>query len=348
MVRRAAPWWMNSRSNFSANAERPAVGRRQPRLADDRGRQPGLATLGVDRVDLVGPLPVVGRGLRADARPHEPGQGGQHVDRRERPLPVEFPAQHDLAFGDVAGEVGNRVGDVVVGHREDRQLRHRPVAPADHAGPLEDRGEVGVHVAGIAPPSGNLLPGGAQLAQRLAVVGDVGQHDEHVHAALERQVLRLRQREPGRQQALDGRVAGAVEVEHAAREGVARLEAPEEVLRLPLGEAERDEDHRERLGARRARVGHHPRRELEAREAGAREDRQLLAAHEGVHPVDGGNAGLDEVRRLAAAHRIERRGPRRPPRRRPPAPGVRRAARRNRRTPARAAPRPPSHGRCRR
>jgi hypothetical protein len=46
--------------------------------------------------------------------------------------PVEVAREHDLALGDVAGEVGDRVRDVVGGHRQDRELRQRPRVSRRH------------------------------------------------------------------------------------------------------------------------------------------------------------------------------------------------------------------------
>ena len=42
---------------------------------------------------------------------------------------VECPVEHDLALGDVAGQIGDRVADVVGRHGQDRQLRDRALAP---------------------------------------------------------------------------------------------------------------------------------------------------------------------------------------------------------------------------
>ena len=42
------------------------------------------------------------------------------------------------------------------------------------------------------------------------------------------------------------------------------------------------------------------------RQAGSREDRQLLAADEGVQAVDGGHAGLNELCRVGAGRRVHR------------------------------------------
>ena len=78
------------------------------------------------------------RVLRADARVHEPREGGQHVDRWEHSAPVELSTEDHLALGDVAGEIGDGVGDVVVRHGQDGQLRHAAGLPLDDAGALEE------------------------------------------------------------------------------------------------------------------------------------------------------------------------------------------------------------------
>jgi hypothetical protein len=71
-----------------------------------------------------------------------------------------------------------------------RHLGDRAGAIAQQAGALEDRGEVGVHVPGIAAATGNLLPRGADLPERLTIVRDVGHDDEHAEAGLKGEILR--------------------------------------------------------------------------------------------------------------------------------------------------------------
>jgi hypothetical protein len=58
----------------------------------------------------------------ADCRFHESGQRGQDVDRRVDLFVVHLAVDEYLALGDVAGEIRDRVGDVVVWHGQDRQL----------------------------------------------------------------------------------------------------------------------------------------------------------------------------------------------------------------------------------
>ena len=48
----------------------------------------------------------------ADGRFHEAGEGGENVDWGVNAFVVELAVDKDLAFGDVACEVGDGVGDI--------------------------------------------------------------------------------------------------------------------------------------------------------------------------------------------------------------------------------------------
>ena len=163
---------------------------------------------------------------------------------------MQLPAQHDLPLGDVARQVRDGVGDVVVGHRQHGKLRHRARLALEHTGALEDGGEVRVHVRGVPAPPGDLLACGRHLAQGLAVVGDVGHHDEHVHAVHEGQVLGAGEAGPRGEQALDGRVLRLVQEQNRALERRAGGETVEEGPGLALGDSRPPRTRRRR--ARRA------------------------------------------------------------------------------------------------
>ncbi len=92
-----------------------AVQLAQRLLTDDRHQAPRFLTLGVAGVELVGQVTVVLPGaILADAVVHQARQGPQHVDGREDPAAMELAGEHDLSLGDVAGQVGDGMGDVVV------------------------------------------------------------------------------------------------------------------------------------------------------------------------------------------------------------------------------------------
>ena len=67
-----------------------------------------------------------------------------------------------------------------------------------------------------------------------------------------------------------------------------------------MRDAHRAEDDGELLARLDPRLADDLRGELVGRKARAGEDRQLLPADQRVQPVDGANAGLDEVGRLLA------------------------------------------------
>ena len=62
--------------------------------------------------------------------------------QKNKRVPTSYARSTDrqthLPLRDVARQVGDGVRDVIVGHRQDRQLSDRPVAPVHTAGPLVD------------------------------------------------------------------------------------------------------------------------------------------------------------------------------------------------------------------
>ena len=175
-----------------------------------------------------------------------------------------------------------------------------PRLARDAAGALEDRREVAVQIAGIALPAGHFAARRGHLAQRLAVVRHVVQHDEHVQAEVERQVLGGGQRAARRDQPLGGRIVGEV---HECHDAVPRARRAECVLvaqRDVARQAERRKDDREALDARRVRLRDDLHRQRVVRQSGLGEDRQLLPEHDAVERIDRRNARLEEVARKLA------------------------------------------------
>src|SRR6056297_2963627 len=284
-------------------------------LAGDRDEASQVQAVRVRRLELVGDVLVVGAGLAlADAVVHQSRQRRTGVDRREDALVVEVARQVDLALGDVAGQVGDRVRDVVVGHGEDRQLRDRALLALHHAGALVDPREVGVHVAGIAAAAGNLLARAADLAKRLAVVRHVGQDDQHMVVVLVREVLRGRQRHARGEDPLDRGVVRLVQEQHRPRQSAGPLELLREEGQLSLRDAHRGEHHGElALLADHGRLTRDLRGQLVGRQARSGEDRQLLAADQADQRVDRADAGLDELLGLPPRDGVDRRAADRQP-----------------------------------
>ena len=188
------------------------------------------------------------------------------------------------------------MGLVVFRHGQDRDEGDGALLADAAAGTLIERGKVGIEVAGVAAAARDLLARGGDLTQSLGVVRDVGHDDQHVHPALEGQIFGGGQGHTRRCDTLDSRVVGEVREDDGAVDGARAAEFLDEELRF----LERDADGGEDDGEVRRVVAQHLRLtgdlggQLRMRQAGAGEDRQLLAADEGVEPVDRGDACLDE------------------------------------------------------
>ena len=168
----------------------------------------------------------------------------------------------------------------------------RPVA--NPAAALVDGGEVAVEVARVAASRRDVAAGGGDLAQRLAVVGHVDEHHEHVEPEVEGKMLGDGQGETRREEPLDDGVRGGVDDEHELTRRLALLETGAHRRRVGVGDTHRPEHDPERRVAdaclRRDLDG-----QLEVRQAADREDGQLLAAHDRgqrVHDRDAGDDGL--------------------------------------------------------
>src|SRR2546427_2124027 len=277
-------------------------------LPDDGHDAADVLALRVRGIELVRDLLVVlARPVFPDPGVHEAGQGGERVDRRVDPFPVQLPVHGDLAFRDVPGQVRDGVGPVVVGDRHDRDLGDAARPALDPPGPFIDRRQIGVRVAGIPATTGHLFARGADLTQRLRVVRHVRQDHQDVHADFVRQVLGRRQRHPRRDEPFDRGVVREVEEQDRPLEGARALEVVHEDSGVLVGDAHRREDDAEwLLAAEDLRLSRDLQGHLVVRQARAREQRQLLTADKGVQPVDRRDARLDELRGMLAGVRVDR------------------------------------------
>src|SRR2546425_913604 len=163
--------WPRSATRRVRELEHLAIAVRERLFPDDGDEAADVLAFRIRGVELVRDLLVVLPGpVLADSGVHQPGKGGQRVDRRVDRLPVQVPGDRHLAFRDVPREVRDRMRPVVVRDRHDGNLRDAPFSPVDAAGSLVHRGEIRVHVAGISATARNLLPRSADLSQRLGIV----------------------------------------------------------------------------------------------------------------------------------------------------------------------------------
>lgn len=93
--------------------QRQLVFGRKGFLADDGLHAGGVAADGIFGVELVGDVAVVFPCVTfANGGFHEAGEGWEDVDWGVDALVVKLTVDEDLAFGDVAGQVGDGVGDI--------------------------------------------------------------------------------------------------------------------------------------------------------------------------------------------------------------------------------------------
>ena len=120
---------------------------------------------------------------------HQTGQRRQYVDRWIDRLSVKLSIQNDLTFGDIPGQVRDRVGDIVVRHGQDRDLCDRSGAALYDTGTLVKRSQFTVEITRITFTGRNLALGGRYFSHRLTERGNIGQNNQNVHTFFKSQIL---------------------------------------------------------------------------------------------------------------------------------------------------------------
>src|SRR5699024_5257229 len=167
--------------------------------------------------------------------------------RRIDSLTVELAVKHDLPLGDVPRKVGDRMGDIIVRHGQNRNLRDRTGSTAYNARALIEGGELAVQIAGVTLSGRNLSLAGGDLAHRLAEGGDICQNNQNVHALFESQVFGRGERHLRRDQTFHDRVIGQVQEHYHVVGYAALLKGTAEELRHVVFDAHRREDDGELL-----------------------------------------------------------------------------------------------------
>uniref|UniRef100_A0A2M4D215 Putative secreted protein n=1 Tax=Anopheles darlingi TaxID=43151 RepID=A0A2M4D215_ANODA len=276
-----------------------------------------VLTDGVASVQLVGHIRVIlARHALTDGGLHQTRQRRQHVDRRIDLSVVQLTIDVDLTLGNVTGQIGNRMGDIVVRHSQNGDLGDRTVAALDTSGTLVDGGQIGVHVTGETTTSGYLLTGSRHLTQSLSVRGHVGQDDQHVLLALIGQELGGRQRQTGRNDTLDGRIVGQVQEQAHVLHGTVLFEVLlEESGRLHVHTHSGEHDGKVVLVLiqhRLTRLLHQTGlttdlgSDFVVRQTGSREDGNLLSTGDRVHHIDGRDTGLNHFLGVDTGPRVDR------------------------------------------
>ena len=287
-------------------------------LTDDSLHGQRVFTRGVEGVHLRedGWMIVTGELMAVlfdtDGRLHQTRQRGEHIDGRVDLPVVQGVVNEDLALGDVAGEIGDRMGDIGVGHSQDGQLGDGTIGTTDTTGSLVDGGEIGVHVTWVTTTAWHFFSGGRDLTKSVGVGGHISENGEHMHLLSVGQVLGSGQGETRRDDSLNGGIVGQVHEEHDTVHGAVHLEIGlEETSSLHI-DTHSGEDEGEVLlrmimhilmldqGGLTTNLG----TDGVMGETGGREEGNLLATGNGVHDIDGGDTGLDHLLRVVTLERI--------------------------------------------
>ncbi|CRK49095.1 hypothetical protein BN1723_008386, partial [Verticillium longisporum] len=168
-------------SDSKMELERQLVLVGQSLLTDDSLHGRGVTTNSVLGVQLVGNIAVVLAGhALANGRLHETRERGKNVDGRVDTTVVHGSVDENLALRDVASQIGNGVGNVLVGHGQNGDLGDGTVTARDTTSSLVNGRQIRVHVTGETTTTGHLLTGGGDLTKSVAVGGQIRKNDQNV------------------------------------------------------------------------------------------------------------------------------------------------------------------------
>src|SRR5688572_7333161 len=99
---------------------------------------------------------IVACAILANSILHQTGKAGKNCYRRINTRKGEFAPKHNLSFGDVTGQVRHWMGDVVIRHRKDWNLRDRALTCTDTTCSLVHGGKIAIQITRIPFTAGNL------------------------------------------------------------------------------------------------------------------------------------------------------------------------------------------------
>jgi hypothetical protein len=116
----------------------------------------------------------------ANGRFHETGERRQYVDGWVDTLVIKLTIDEDLAFRNIACQVGDRVRNIVVRHSQNGNLSNGAVSTFDTTCTLIDGRQISVHITRVTTSTRDFFSGSGDLTQGIAVGGKIGKNDEDV------------------------------------------------------------------------------------------------------------------------------------------------------------------------
>lgn len=105
----------------------------------------------------------------ADGRLHETRQRWQNVDWWVDLSVMQLTVYVYLSLGNVTSQIGNWMGNIIVGHSQNGDLSNGTVTALYTAGTLVNGGQIGVHVTWETTTAGHFFSGGWYLEFKLRV-----------------------------------------------------------------------------------------------------------------------------------------------------------------------------------
>ena len=168
--------------------------------------------------------------------------------------------------------------------------------------------QVRIEISRIASSARNLFTGCGHLSERLCIVGDIGQNDQHVHPQIKSQILGSCQRHSRRRDTLYRRIVGQIHEHDRSVNGPRTSKVRREEIGFLIGNTDGRKDYGKiTLSADNLSLTGNLGRQLCVRQSRSGKDRQLLPSYQRVQSVDSRYPGLNEFRRIVSGCRIHRK-----------------------------------------
>lgn len=194
-------------------------------LTDDGLHGLSILTHGVERVHLVadGWVILSGHALTNSVL-HQTGERWQDVDWWIDVSLVHLSIDVDLTLSDIACEIWDWMGDIIVWHGKNGDLSDGTILTVDSTGSLVDGGKIGVHVTWITSSTWDFFSGSGDFSQSVGIGCHIGQNGQNVHVFLVGKMLSGGKSKSWSNDTLDGWIVSVVHEKDDTVHGAVHLE----------------------------------------------------------------------------------------------------------------------------
>jgi hypothetical protein len=214
---------------------------------------------------------------------------------------VQVSVDKDLAFSDVSSQIGDGMGDIIIGHGENGQLGDGTILADDSTGSLVKSRQIGIHITGIPSSTWHLFSGSRDFSQSVCVRTHISQDDKHVHFFFVSEILSSGKSKSGGNDTLDGWIIGQVhEEDHSVHRSVDLEVSLEESSCLHIDSHSCENNSEVFLGVimnvlllDKGSLSTNLGSDFIVRKTSSGEEGNLLSSSDGVHDVNSGDTSLD-------------------------------------------------------